>query len=73
MVDATEDVDGNQKGRRFDRRERLGVSIIEPMKGRRRETRGKKTVIVRLILFYKMMMVHSLTFSLLSSRYIYFV
>jgi hypothetical protein len=73
VVDATEDVDGNQKGRRFDRRERLGVSIIEPMKGRRRETRGKKTVIVRLILFYKMMMVHSLTFSLLSSRYIYFV
>tara|TARA_B100001175_G_scaffold305854_1_gene303322 strand:- start:1342 stop:1560 length:219 start_codon:yes stop_codon:yes gene_type:complete len=72
VVDATEDVDGNQKGRRFDRRERLGVSIIEPMKGRRRETRGK-TVIVRLILFYKMMMVHSLTFSLLSSRYIYFV
>jgi hypothetical protein len=71
--DATENVDGNQKGRRFDRRERLGVSIIEPMKGRRRETRGKKTVIVRLILFYKMMMVHSLTFSLLSSRYIYFV
>jgi hypothetical protein len=50
VVDATEDVDGNQKGRRFDRRERLGVSIREPMKGRRRETRGK--TVIRFILFY---------------------